>query len=233
MAVLSVRDLTKSFVPPRVVVDHVSFDLEQGETLGILGVNGAGKTTTISMLTGLLTPTAGSITYFGKELGSNRSEILARVGTASAYAELPTKLTIWQNLDTFGRLFGLDRATRETRITLLLDKLDMLPMKNRRCAGLSAGETTRVILAKALLHDPAIVLLDEPTASLDVDIAKKIRAFLNERRGSGTSCIITSHNMQEMTELCDRILVLHGGHIIAVSTPTKLARSVQRTRVQL
>lgn len=233
MAILRVRDLTKSFVPPRVVVDHISFDLERGETLGILGVNGAGKTTTISMLTGLLTPTAGTITYFGKDLHAHRSEILARIGTASAYAELPTKLTIWQNLDIFGRLYGLNRAVSTEQITYLLDKLDMLQMKNRRCAGLSAGETTRVILAKAFLHNPDIVLLDEPTASLDVDIAKKIRQFVNERRKQGASFIITSHNMQEMTELCDRILVLHAGRIVTVSTPTELAKSVHKTRVQL
>ncbi len=233
MSILRVRDLTKCFVPPRVVVDHISFDLERGETLGILGVNGAGKTTTISMLTGLLMPTAGSISYFGKDLNSHRSEILERVGTASAYAKLPNSLTIEQNLDIFGRLYGLKRAARNERITYLLDKLEMLHMKNRRCAGLSAGETTRVILAKAFLHNPDIVLLDEPTASLDIDIAKKIRQFVNERRKQGASFIITSHNMQEMTELCDRIIVLHAGKIARVSTPEELAKGVHKTRLQL
>lgn len=233
MSVLRVRDLTKCFVPPRIVVDHISFDLEQGETLGILGVNGAGKTTTISMLTGLLTPTAGTITYFDKNLARHQSEILARIGTASAYAKLPNSLTIYQNLDIFGRLFGLKKETREKQITFLLNKLDMAHMKNRRCSGLSAGETTRIVLAKAFLHSPDIVLLDEPTASLDVDIAKKIRAFITEQRGHGASCIITSHNMHEMTELCDRILVLEAGKISTVSTPEQLARSVHKSRVTL
>lgn len=233
MAVLRVRDLTKCFVPPRLVVDHISFDLERGETLGILGVNGAGKTTTISMLTGLLTPTDGTITFFEKDLAQHRSKILERVGTASAYAKLPNSLTISQNLDIYGRLFGLDRKTRKSRIDFLLDKLDMLHMKDRRCSGLSAGETTRIVLIKAFLHNPDVVLLDEPTASLDVDISKRIRQFINERRKEGASFIITSHNMHEMTELCDRILVLQAGKITTVSTPEKLAKSVQKTHVQL
>lgn len=233
MSILRVRDLTKCFVPSRIVVDHISFDLERGETLGILGVNGAGKTTTISMLTGLLTPTAGTISYFDKDLTKHRSAILERVGTASAYAKLPKSLTINQNLDIFGRLFGLNRTTRESRIKFLLDKLDMWHMRDRRCSGLSAGETTRIVLAKAFLHNPDIVLLDEPTASLDIDIAKKIRIFINERRGHGASFIITSHNMHEMTELCDRILVLQSGKITTVSTPTELAKSVQKSRVEL
>lgn len=233
MAILQVKNLTKRFTSERAVVDHISFDLQKGETLGILGVNGAGKTTTISMLTGLLTPTEGTIHYFGKDLNHHRSDILERVGTGSAYSKLPGTLTIEQNLDIFGRLFGLNKKTRMERIEYLLKKLDMFHMKDRRCGGLSAGETTRVVLAKAFIHDPEIVLLDEPTASLDIDIAKKIRTFINERRLKGSSVIITSHNMQEMTEVCDRIIVLHAGKIINVSTPEDLAKSVHKTRVQL
>lgn len=233
MSILQVRNLTKKFTAERAVVDHISFDLNKGETLGVLGVNGAGKTTTISMLTGLLMPTEGSIHYFGKNLARHRSEVLERVGTGSAYSKLPGTLTIEQNLDIFGRLFGLDKKTRAERIEYLLKKLDMFHMKNRRCGGLSAGETTRIVLAKAFIHDPEIVLLDEPTASLDIDIAKKIRHFINERRLRGSSVIITSHNMQEMTEVCDRIIVLHAGKIIKISTPEDLAKSVHKTRVQL
>ncbi|HBY05544.1 MAG: ABC transporter, ATPase subunit [candidate division TM6 bacterium GW2011_GWE2_42_60] len=232
--VLTVDKLTKQYRgSPRMAVEKVSFHVAPGETLGILGANGAGKTTTISMLLGLLTPSSGSITYFGKNFFKHRSEIMQQVGSATAFARLPSRLSIYRNLDIFGRLYGLDRKTRDYRINALLEKLGMLSMRDRLATGLSAGETTRIIIAKAFLHSPQIVLLDEPTASLDVDIAHTIRNFINDQREKGKSFIITSHNMLDMTELCDRIIVMEEGKISIASTPEQLARSVHNTKLWL
>lgn len=232
--VLTVEKLTKQYKSAnRIAVDKVSFTVAPGETLGILGANGAGKTTTISMLLGLLTPTSGAITYFGKNFFKHRSEIMQCVGSATAFARLPSRLSIYRNLDIFGRLYGLDRKTRDHRINTLLEKLGMLSMRDRFAAGLSAGEATRIIIAKAFLHDPKIVLLDEPTASLDVDIAHTIRHFINDQREKGKSFIITSHNMLDMTELCDRIIVMEEGKISISSTPEQLAKSVHKTKLWL
>ncbi len=230
---LQVRNLTKKFVPTSNAVDHISFELKRGETLGILGANGAGKTTTISMLLGLLTPSSGSISYFGKDFAKNRSEIMQQVGSGTAYAQLPSQLSIFRILDIFGRLYGLDKKTRHAKSQELLERLGMWQFRNRKAAGLSAGEMTRIILAKAFLHSPNIVLLDEPTASLDVDIAQIIRLFIKEQQGYGKSFIITSHNMHEMTEVCDRILVMQEGKIIAASTPYMLAKSVHKTTLSI
>ncbi|KKT24003.1 MAG: ABC-type transport system, ATP-binding component [candidate division TM6 bacterium GW2011_GWF2_43_87] len=230
---LQVRNLTKKFTSTSTAVDHISFELKRGETLGILGANGAGKTTTISMLLGLLTPTAGAITYFGKDFFKHRSEIMQQVGSGTAYAQLPTQLTIFRNLDIFGRLYGIERKARHARIQELLEKLGMWHFRNRKTSGLSAGEMTRIILAKAFLHTPSVVLLDEPTASLDIDIAQTIRRFIKEQQGFGKSFIITSHNMHEMTEVCDRILVMQDGKIIAASTPYMLAKSTHQTTLSL
>lgn len=233
MAVLQVRDLVKRFSATHCAVNKISFDLAKGETLGILGANGAGKTTTISMLLGLLTPTSGSITYFGKDFATHRSEIMERVGYGTAYAQMPGSLSIWRNLDIYGRLYGLNKAERAERIESLLKKLHMWQFRNRVVGGLSAGEMTRVILAKTFLAKPSVVLLDEPTASLDVDISRSIRNIILEQQSEGVSFIITSHNMQEMTELCDRIIVMTQGTIIASSTPDGLAKSVHCSKLAL
>lgn len=233
MSVLQVRNLSKQFVPPVYAVHDISFDVKKGEMLGILGANGAGKTTTISMLTGLLTPTAGEIEFFGKNFFKHRSEIMQYVGYGTAYAQLPGMLTIEANLDVFGRIFGLSSAERKARIQMLLEQLGMWSFRKRRAAGLSAGEMTRIILAKAFLGKPQIVLLDEPTASLDVDIAHSIRGFVKEQRKEGVTFIITSHNMQEMTELCDRIIVMEQGNIITSSTPEQLAKTVHKTKLSV
>jgi ABC-2 type transport system ATP-binding protein len=234
MPILQVRDLTKQYSGGKYAVNRISFDVVKGEILGILGANGAGKTTTISMLLGLLQPTTGSITYFGKDFFTHRSEIMQQVGYGTAYAQLPGPLTIWRNLDIYGRLAGLSSAERAARIQDLLEKLDMWHMRDRVIGGLSAGEITRVIIAKAFIANPAIVLLDEPTASLDVDISRSIRAIIaDQQRERGVSFIITSHNMQEMTELCDRIIVMYQGLILTSSTPEGLAKTVHQSKLFL
>ncbi len=232
MPVLEVQNLTKSYLNKQIVAP-VSFSLGRGEILGILGPNGAGKTTLLSMLLGLLEPTAGTIRYFGQEFEKNKSNILARIGTASAYAQLPAPLTIWRNLDIYGRLYGLSKNNRTQRIKVLLQKLEIEHLQNQNVQHLSAGEMTRAIIIKAFLHNPELVLLDEPTASLDVEIASKIRHFILEQQKEQVSCIITSHNMADMTELCDRIIVLDKGKIVTMGTPEELVSQIQTCKVQL
>lgn len=233
MSILTVRNLTKKYSDLCIAVNNISFSVERGETLGILGPNGAGKTTTIHMLLDLLTPTSGSITYFGKNFYSHRSEILQKVGFGTTYSRLPGSMSVADNLDIFGRLYGLSRAKREKKIDELLELLGASDLKNREAGGLSAGETTRVILAKAFLADPEIVLLDEPTASLDIDIAQSVREFICHQSEQGVSFLFTSHNMHEMTQVCDRIIVMQNGVIVADNTPEQLSETVSSSFLQL
>jgi ABC-2 type transport system ATP-binding protein len=233
--VLRVENLAKSFDTSRPpAVNGISFVLNQGEILGLLGPNGAGKSTTIQMLLGLLTPSAGSIFYFDKDFAVNRSVILESVTYATAYAKLPGQLTLWENLDIYGRLYGLGSAERTMVIEKYLKFFGLWNFRDRQTHGLSAGQMTRLMLAKAFLPKPRIVLLDEPTASLDPDIAEEVRAFvLACARDEATSILFTSHNMDEVAQVCGRVLVLSNGEIIASDTPFNLARQVSRSRVSL
>lgn len=232
--VLVVHELKKRY-PGKSTSDAVagiSFGLRRGEILGLLGPNGAGKTTTIQMLLGTLLPTSGSISYFGQDLATRRSEILARVGYGSAYNSLVWRLTVQENLEVFGRLSGL-RDRRRERITELLARFGMLEHRKKPMSALSAGQRTRVVLCKAFLHSPEIVLLDEPTASLDPDVAHEVRRFVREERSvRGVAMVYTSHNMQEVSEICDEVLFLSHGKILARDTPTRLAASIANTRVR-
>jgi ABC-2 type transport system ATP-binding protein len=233
--VLAVTELTKVYRgrKPVTAVDQVSFELQPAEILGLLGPNGAGKTTTIQMLLSTLKPTSGRIEYFGKLLADDRESILAMVGYASAYSKLPLHLAIQENLDVFGRLYGMSTAARQDRTKELLTRFGVWDLRRRTMSGLSAGQTTRVMLAKAFLARPRIALLDEPTASLDPDIAHEVRDFVREQRdGAGVSILYTSHNMDEVAEICDRVLFLDGGKIAAVGTPEELAASAAATRIR-
>jgi ABC-2 type transport system ATP-binding protein len=234
--VLSVRDLIKVYPrkPYFVAVDGISFDLAEGEILGLLGPNGAGKTTTIQMLLSTLKPTSGSIFYFGKDFSKHRSEILKNVVFASTYVSLPWMLTVKQNLEVFGRLYGIPRSELTRRMDELLKRFGIYEKKQAAVAELSAGQITRLMLVKAFMVQPKIVLLDEPTASLDPDIAQDVCQFVLEQRDRyGISILYTSHNMAEVAEVCDRALFLRGGKIIANGVPDELARSVSTSRVQL
>jgi ABC-2 type transport system ATP-binding protein len=243
MSILNVCNLTKTFssgfwpfspVKKYTVVNDISFALRDGEILGFLGPNGAGKTTTIQMLLGTLMPTAGSISYFGKEFTHHRKEILRMVSYASGYDALPARLTVMENLDIVGRIYGLDRLRRIDSINQLLKLFGMWNMRYKETGMLSAGQATRIMLIKAFLGNPRIVLLDEPTASLDPDIAHEVRQFiLEQNKKSHVSLLVTSHNMDEVTEICDRVLVLKNGTIIADDTPEKLADSIACARVHL
>jgi ABC-2 type transport system ATP-binding protein len=228
-AVLSVERLKKNYPgkPPVIAVDEISFQLDEGEILGLLGPNGSGKTTTIQMLLGTLSSSSGSIFYFGKNFAAHRSDILQNVAFASTYTSLPWILTIAENLEVFGHLYGLSRKQSHRAFDPLLERFGILDKKYQRVSTLSAGQVTRLMLVKAFFITPKIVLLDEPTASLDPDIANDICSFLLEQRErQRLSILFTSHKMEEVMEICDRTVFLKEGKIIANDTPQKLAKSV-------
>ncbi|MCP9470367.1 MAG: ABC transporter ATP-binding protein [Nitrospira sp.] len=218
--VLQVTNLRKRF-GDFTAVDDVSFSMRPGEILGLLGPNGAGKTTTIHMLLGLITPTAGSIRMFGLDLATHRETILERVNFSSTYISMPQSLTVEENLWVVARLYGMADIAR--RVDQVLKKLEIEELRRKVTRHLSSGQLTRLTLAKAFLTEPKILFLDEPTASLDPDIAQKIRALLKEaRRSSGISILYTSHNMREMEEMSDRIIFLQRGKIVAEGTARQI-----------
>lgn len=245
MNVLEVVDLKKTFPAKKTffgkiksaeftAVNSISFSIKEGENVGLLGPNGAGKTTTIQMLLSTLKPTSGAINYFGKNFFKHRSDILQYVGFASTYVKLPGRLTIQENLDIYGRLYGLTHAQRVERIKKYLVLFDIWHFRDRQAGLLSAGQATRLMLAKAFLSDPKIVLLDEPTAALDPDIAQEVRNFVMEQQKErGVSFLFTSHNMNEVTQVCDRVLVMQRGKIIANNTPYELAATACNTHIAL
>ncbi len=225
--IVEVRGLTKRF-GDFTAVDGVSFEVRQGEILGLLGPNGAGKTTTIQMLLGMITPTAGSIHMFGLDLAKHREEILSQVNFSSTYISMPYSLTVEENLRVVAKLYGLNDVAR--RIDEVVKKLEMEEFRSKVTRKLSSGQMTRLTLAKAILTEPKVLLLDEPTGSLDPDIAHKTRALLKEvRRSAGLSILYTSHNMREMEEMSDRIVFLQRGKIVAQGTAQEItARFGQR-----
>lgn len=243
MSVLKVHNLTKTFTSGRwpfkvpqtyTAVNNISFELKKGEILGFLGPNGAGKTTTIQMLIGTLTPSSGSIKYLNIDFTKNPVVALKKIGYASGYDKLPARLTVTENLDIVGRMYGMSEPYRSQQIEKMLQFFSLTEKRTSETGSLSAGQATRVMLAKAFLAGPEIVLLDEPTASLDPDVAHEVRQFiLAQCKERGTSILITSHNMDEVTELCDRVLVLKKGVIIADNTPELLAQSIAKVRVHL
>ena len=233
-SVLSVHNLIKRFSKSFTAVNDISFGLHEGEILGLLGPNGAGKTTTIQMLLGIMTPTSGEINYFGKNFSKNRSASLQKISFASTYVRMPGRLTISQNLDIYGQLYSIPYSERKERIEKFLKFFDLWNIKDRESGALSAGQITRVMLAKAFISNPSIVLLDEPTASLDPDISQEVRAFIvQQQKERGVSVLLTSHNMDEVTEICNRVLVLQNGNIIANNTPAQLAATVTNAKVHL
>ena len=220
--IVEIRQLTKRF-GDFTAVDQVSFDIQPGETVGLLGPNGAGKTTIFQMLLGVVTPTEGSIHMFGLDLIKHREEILRQVNFSSTYISMPYALTVEENLRVTGKLYSLPDINR--RIDDVLKKLEMEDIRQRLTRKLSSGQMTRLTLAKAVMTEPKILFLDEPTESLDPDIAHKIRAFLKEYRDvSGLSMLYTSHNMREMEEMSDRIIFLQRGKIVAQGTATNVVK---------
>ena len=217
---LQVRNITKRF-GKLVAVDDLNLAVRAGEVIGLLGVNGAGKTTVMNMILGLTIPNEGTITVFGRDLQKHRIDILKRTNFCTTYANLPSNLKVWQNLRVFAGLYGIKNPV--DKIEELLDMLGISHLRESITGRLSAGEGTRVNLAKALLNDPELLLLDEPTASLDPDIADNVRKLvLQLQRERSPAILYTSHNMRDIEEVCDRILFLHEGRILAEGTAEEI-----------
>jgi len=220
MHAIQVERLTKRYGDV-LAVDAIDFAVAPGETLGLLGGNGAGKTTTIAMLLGLLIPTSGRIQILGHDMADDRFAALARMNFSSPYVALPQRLTVAQNLRVYGHLYGVPRLER--RIGELASELDLTEFLHRRAGQLSAGQKTRVALAKALINRPDVLLLDEPTASLDPDTGDWVRTWLERyRAGTGCTILLASHNMAEVERLCSQVLMLKAGRIVDRGSPDDL-----------
>ncbi len=222
MRVLSVEGLHRRY-GETAAVDGVSFHVDRGEIVGLLGPNGAGKTTTIDMILGVLTPSAGAIRIEGLDVSERRSQALERTNFAAVYAPLPGNLTVRQALRVFGLLYGVEDLGARTEA--LLAQFDLGRLRDAKCGVLSSGEQTRACLAKALLNRPRLLLLDEPTASLDPSTARDVRAAIRGFAANGTAGVLwTSHNMHEVEDVCDRVLFLSRGRILLEGDPHTLPR---------
>ena len=217
---LRIRDLTKRF-DDFTAVDGLNLTIRKGEILGLLGVNGAGKTTAINMILGLVEPTEGSVKIFGKDLAKHRVEILRHANFSSSYTSLPSNLRVWQNMKVFSKLYGVKDGRRKSEELLKLFEVEHL--MDRVTGQLSAGESTRVNLCKALLNAPDLLMLDEPTASLDPDIADKVRRVITMvSRERKMSVLYTSHNMRDVEEVCGRVIFMHRGKVLTEGTPAEM-----------
>jgi ABC-2 type transport system ATP-binding protein len=227
-AVVVVAGLTKRFGAV-TAVDGISFHIREGSTTALLGGNGAGKTTTLAMLLGLLLPTSGTVRVLGVDMVRQRHRALGQMNFSSPYVDLPRRLSVEENLIVYGRLYGVARLKQ--RIRELAHDLEIEPFLSRPIGELSAGQRTRAALAKALLNEPRLLLLDEPTASLDPDTADWVRGYLEGyRQRSGATVLLASHNMMEVERMCDDVLVLRAGVLVASGAPSELlARYGRRT----
>ena len=214
-----------------LAVDRISFAVPRGATVGLLGGNGAGKTTTIAMLLGLLLPTGGTIHCLGHDMAHDRFVALARMNFSSPYVALPHRLTVAENLRVYGHLYGVPKL--EQRIAELADSFDLTGLLQRKAGELSAGQKTRVALAKALINRPDLLLLDEPTASLDPDTADTLRGWLERyRAGTGASILLASHNMAEVERLCSEVLMMKSGRIVDRGPPAALIAKYGRDTLE-
>jgi ABC-2 type transport system ATP-binding protein len=220
MEAIRVAALTKRY-GDTLAVDAISFAVPPGTTLGLLGGNGAGKTTTIAMLLGILIPTSGRIHILGHDMATDRFSALARMNFSSPYIALPARLSVAENLRVYGHLYNVPKL--EARIRELADELDLKDFLDRPAGQLSAGQKTRVALAKALINRPEVLLLDEPTASLDPDTGDLVRSRLERyREESGCTILLASHNMAEVERLCSQVLMLKQGRVVDRGSPDDL-----------
>jgi ABC-2 type transport system ATP-binding protein len=221
---VTVERLTKTYSNFKAV-DDVSFVVPAGEIAGLVGPNGAGKTTIIHVMLGLISPNAGTVRMFGKSLDTDREQILQRLNFTSPYMAFPARLTVLENLTVFGKIYNVRHPA--TKIIELLERFGIGGLKNKPISRLSSGETTRVGLCKAFLNDPELLLLDEPTAYLDLQAGLQVRdVLLDLQRTCGTTILYTSHNMREVQRICNRIIFLSRGKLIATGTPIELTRKI-------
>jgi len=207
-----VDGLTKRF-KNILAVNNISFKIGKGKIIGLLGPNGCGKSTTIGMMLGLIKPSSGTVIINGQNIEQNRTDLLEKMNFISPYVELPKKLTVEENLKVYGRLYGVKNL--KDKISDLMEKLNLLDFKSRKTGELSSGQKNRVSLAKALINDPEILFLDEPTASLDPDVGDYIRGFIEDYASNkGATILLASHNMNEVERLCYEVLMMKNGEII-------------------
>ena len=227
---VEVKNIKKNY-GKNEAVKGISFKIKEDEILGLLGPNGSGKTTTIGMLLGLLKPTSGEILINGQKLEGNRIEILEQINFISPYIELPKKLTVKQNLTVYGKLYKINNINE--RIEFLSEKLRLEGLLNKITGELSSGQKNRVSLAKALINEPKVLLLDEPTASLDPEVGDFVRSFLEDyKKEKKISILLASHNMNEVTRLCKSILMMKDGTIIDKGNPEELINKHGRKNLE-
>ena len=227
---IKVIDLKKNY-GNKEAVKNINFEIKENEIIGLLGPNGCGKTTTIGMILGLLKPTSGQVLINGFQLEKNRIQILQKINFISPYIELPKKLTVKQNLIVYGKLYNVKDL--KNRIEYLVEKLRLADLLNRVTGELSSGQKNRVSLAKALINNPSVLFLDEPTASLDPEIGDFVRTFLeNYKKEKKISILLASHNMNEVTRLCKSILMMKEGTIIDEGNPYELIKKHGRKNLE-
>ena len=211
-ATIEVNNLAKQF-KNALAVNNISFKINKGTIIGLLGPNGCGKSTTIGMMLGLIKPTSGTVVINGQNIENNRTSLLEKMNFISPYIELPKKLTVEENLKVYGRLYGVKNL--EDKISEIMEKLNLTEFKKRKTGELSSGQKNRVSLAKALINDPEILFLDEPTASLDPDVGDNIRTFIEDFASKkGATILLASHNMNEVERLCHEVMMMKDGKII-------------------
>lgn len=229
--VLEVHNLVKDFGSFRAV-DDVSFSVPQGSIVGFLGPNGAGKTTTIQMLLDLLIPTSGKIFYFGKDLKTHHEEILEKINFSSTYVSMPWRISVREGLSYTSYFYNI--KDRRKRVENILKAFRLTKLQNKEVAQLSEGQRTRLILAKGFINEPQVLLLDEPTASMDPETAQYIRTFIKDyQQNHDLSILFTSHNMSEIEDVCDDVIFINQGKIIAHDTPSGLAKRIKISHVSL
>ena len=227
---IEVASLIKNFSGTKAV-DNISFNAELGSVTALLGGNGAGKTTIISMLMGLLVPTSGSIRILGSDIVKNRYKILSKVNFSSPYVDLPNRLTVQENLNVYANLYSIENV--KNQIGSLSERLNIQSLLNRKTGQLSAGQKTRVALAKALINDPQLLFLDEPTASLDPDTADWVRGYLKDYASDkGATILLASHHMGEVERLCDSVFMLQAGKIVDEGSPKTLIKKYGRSNME-
>ena len=228
--IIEIKELKKVF-NKTIAVDNLNFEIQKGKIIGLLGPNGCGKSTTIGMMLGLIKPTSGSVIINNQNIENNRTSLLEKMNFISPYVELPKKLTVEENLKVYARLYGVKNL--KEKIDNLIEKLNLIEFKSRKTGELSSGQKNRVSLAKALINDPEILLLDEPTASLDPDVGDYIRSFIEDfASNKGSTILLASHNMNEVERLCHEVMMMKNGKIIDKGTSSDLINKHGRKNLE-
>ena len=231
IAAIEVNNLAKQF-KNTLAVNNISFKINKGTIIGLLGPNGCGKSTTIGMMLGLIKPTSGTVVINGQNIENNRTSLLEKMNFISPYIELPKKLTVEENLKVYGRLYGVKNL--EGKISEIMEKLNLTEFKKRKTGELSSGQKNRVSLAKALVNDPEILFLDEPTASLDPDVGDNIRTFIEDFASKkGATILLASHNMNEVERLCHEVMMMKDGKIIDKGKSSDLINKHGRKNLEI